>query len=132
MLFTDDDVELSKAHIIKRRFKATPRLCTVQRRDVEEFYGSSFQSDALDISRNGQILLPLSEEGDFDLFLETHRKMSAAIEHSRKARTGKIEHRERILCQLYEHSASQISDTISVQGRRLGATGVFGNWTLEE
>ncbi len=45
ILFTDDEVELCKAHIINQAFPNSERAWTVQRKDVDNFYGSMFESD---------------------------------------------------------------------------------------
>jgi len=45
ILFTDEKVELCKAHIINQAFPNSARAWTVQRKDVDNFYGSNFESD---------------------------------------------------------------------------------------
>jgi hypothetical protein len=49
MLFKDEHVPLCQAHIINRAFPDTTRHWTVQRSDVDSFYGSSFEADFIDI-----------------------------------------------------------------------------------
>ncbi len=45
ILFRDEDEPLCKAHIINKAFKGSSRAWTVQRKDVDNFYGSNFESD---------------------------------------------------------------------------------------
>src|ERR1043166_6515008 len=49
ILFRDEDKPLCKAHIINQAFDDSARATTVQRADVDSFYGSRFESDFLDI-----------------------------------------------------------------------------------
>ena len=49
ILFRDEDVSLCKAHIINRVFPGSSRAWTIQREDVDNFYGSAFESDFVDI-----------------------------------------------------------------------------------
>jgi len=49
ILFRDEDVPLCKGHIINRVFPGSSRYWTVQRKDVDNFYGSAFESDFVDI-----------------------------------------------------------------------------------
>jgi hypothetical protein len=48
ILFRDEDVELCRAHIINEAFDNSARDCTVQRSDVDSFYGSRFEADFVD------------------------------------------------------------------------------------
>jgi hypothetical protein len=45
ILFKDDDVPLCKAHLVNRAFADSSRGWTVQRKDVDNFYGSTFEAD---------------------------------------------------------------------------------------
>ena len=45
ILFVDDDVPLCRAHIVNRAFKQYTRRWTVQRSDVDAFFGSVVESD---------------------------------------------------------------------------------------
>ena len=45
ILFRDKDVDLCKAHVVNQAFRDTARAWTVQRSDVDNFYGSNFESD---------------------------------------------------------------------------------------
>ncbi|OGD07656.1 hypothetical protein A2899_02840 [Candidatus Amesbacteria bacterium RIFCSPLOWO2_01_FULL_49_25] len=45
ILFRDEDTPLCKAHIVNRSFSDSSRKWTVQRKDVDEFYGSNFEAD---------------------------------------------------------------------------------------
>ena len=55
VLFRDEDVELCKAHIVNEAFSSVGRHWTVQRADVDSFYGRCFESDFIDIQHQGQI-----------------------------------------------------------------------------
>lgn len=54
ILFTDDDVNLCKAHIVNQAFPEASPDWTVQRKDVDNFYGSFFESDFLAVQYNEQ------------------------------------------------------------------------------
>ena len=45
ILFGDEDLELCQAHIVNKAFAEAPRAWTVQRKDVDSFYGSLFEAD---------------------------------------------------------------------------------------
>lgn len=49
ILFRDEDTELCKAHIVNQAFPNSSRAWTVQRKDVDNFYGSMFESDFVDV-----------------------------------------------------------------------------------
>ena len=49
ILFRDEPVDLCRAHIVNRAFPASDRGWTVQRKDVDNFYGRSFEGDFVDI-----------------------------------------------------------------------------------
>ncbi len=55
VLFRDDDVPLCQAHIINYAFPNSARTWTVQRSDVDSFYGSNFEADfiAIQYAENG-------------------------------------------------------------------------------
>ena len=55
VLFRDEDVELCKAHIVNQAFSDARRHWTVQRADVDGFFGSCFESDFVDIQYQGQV-----------------------------------------------------------------------------
>jgi hypothetical protein len=46
-LYKDEDVELCKAHIINQKFSNASKIWTVQRKDVDNFYGSFFEAEFL-------------------------------------------------------------------------------------
>jgi len=52
ILFEDEDVELCQAHIVNRAFDAS-KLVTIQRKDVDNWYGSMFESDFADMRYRG-------------------------------------------------------------------------------
>lgn len=45
ILYRDEDTELCKAHLINQSFRDSERTWTVQRKDVDAFYGSLFESE---------------------------------------------------------------------------------------
>ena len=45
ILFQDDDTELCEAHIVNKAFAESDRSSTVQRADVDNFYGRLFEAD---------------------------------------------------------------------------------------
>ena len=49
ILFKDEDVEVCKAHIINQAFPSSSRRWTIQRKDIDGFYGSYFESDFVSI-----------------------------------------------------------------------------------
>lgn len=51
ILFRDERVELSQAHIINSAFENASRDCTVQRTEVDNFFGSRFEADFVDIEK---------------------------------------------------------------------------------
>lgn len=44
-MLKDEDVPLCKAHIINKAFRKTDKTWTIQRKDVDNFYGSNFEAD---------------------------------------------------------------------------------------
>jgi hypothetical protein len=54
VLFKDEDVLLCKAHIINLAFPNSSRAWTVQRSDVDNFYGSNFEADFIAIQYTGR------------------------------------------------------------------------------
>ena len=56
ILFRDEDVDLCRAHIINRAFPDSNRNWTVQRTDVDNFYGRIFEGDFVDIQYRGKQL----------------------------------------------------------------------------
>ncbi len=55
MLFKDEDVDLCEAHIINKAFRDSPKNWTVQRKDIDNFYGAHFESDFVDIQYVGKL-----------------------------------------------------------------------------
>ena len=45
ILFRDEDVELCKAHVVNQAFPEAPQDWTIQRKDVDNFYVSIFESE---------------------------------------------------------------------------------------
>lgn len=58
ILFKDEDVPLCEAHIVNEAFHNSSRAWTVQRRDVDSFYGSRFEDDFLAIEYHTEDLSP--------------------------------------------------------------------------
>lgn len=56
MLFRDEDVTLCRAHIVNEAFPGSCRNWTVQRADVDNFYGRAFEGDFVNIQYRGQEL----------------------------------------------------------------------------
>jgi hypothetical protein len=52
ILFRDEHVDLCKAHIINLAFPASSRAWTVQRKDVDNFYGTYFESEFVITHKN--------------------------------------------------------------------------------
>lgn len=49
ILFRDENVELCRAHVINKAFQGSDRGWTIQRSDVDSFYGSIFEADFLSL-----------------------------------------------------------------------------------
>jgi len=45
VLFVDEDAALCKGHVVSQAFPSSTRRWTVQRKDVDSFYGSYFETD---------------------------------------------------------------------------------------
>ena len=58
-LFRDEDVDVCKAHIVNKAFPASSRVWTIQRADLDNFYGAMFEAEFLDL---------LYKEGRWTLF----------------------------------------------------------------
>ncbi|VFQ46153.1 hypothetical protein [Desulfoluna butyratoxydans] len=58
ILYSDENVDLCKAHIVNKSFPNTTRKWTIQRKDVDEFYGANFESDFSNIFYNQNTLRP--------------------------------------------------------------------------
>ena len=54
MLFSDEAVPLCKWHVIPTAFHDASRKWTVQRKDVDEFFGAHFESDFVLLQEKGQ------------------------------------------------------------------------------
>jgi hypothetical protein len=54
MLFRDEDTALCKAHIINSAFQQSDRSWTIQRKDVDSFYGSILESDFVSLQKSGE------------------------------------------------------------------------------
>ena len=56
ILFRDDAVDLCRAHIVNRAFPESSRNWTIQREDIDNFFGSVFEGDFVDIQHSGKHL----------------------------------------------------------------------------
>ncbi len=54
ILYQDEDTELCQAHVINKAFRDSDRSWTIQRKDVDSFYGSLFEADFLAIQEKGR------------------------------------------------------------------------------
>ena len=54
ILYRDENVELCRAHLINRAFRNSYRGWTIQRSDVDSFYGSVFEADFLSLQDGGR------------------------------------------------------------------------------
>ncbi len=54
VLFRDEDTKLCKAHIINKTFRNSDKQWTIQRKDVDGFYGRIFESDFEIIQERGK------------------------------------------------------------------------------
>lgn len=70
ILFRDEPAGLSKAHVINLAFPESERRWTIQRTDVDSFFGSLFERD----------FVLLAERGKHDLFdVLTNRRLSSRL-----------------------------------------------------
>ena len=49
ILFVDDPTEICRAHLVNQAFLKTSRRWTVQRKDVDNFFGTSFEADFVEL-----------------------------------------------------------------------------------
>jgi hypothetical protein len=54
VLFRDEPAELCEAHVINGAFPRTSRRVTVQRKDVDDFFGSKFEADFVLLAERGK------------------------------------------------------------------------------
>ena len=59
ILFRDEDTTLCRAHIVNEAFQDADRTCTIQRADVDSYFGRLFESEFVTIERRNS---PLVEE----------------------------------------------------------------------
>ena len=71
ILFRDEDVELCEAHIINQAFPDAAPDWTIQRKDVDNFYGAYFESGFIALQYNSQ-----THDGIF-----TDKKLSKLFKH---------------------------------------------------
>lgn len=58
ILYRDEDVELCDAHIVNAAFTDSPKATTIQRKDVDAWFGSMFEADWVVIQERGKHRLP--------------------------------------------------------------------------
>jgi hypothetical protein len=54
VLFRDEHVDLCQAHIVNEAFRGSARSWTIQRSDVDSFFGSAFESDFVLLQERGK------------------------------------------------------------------------------
>jgi len=54
ILFKDEETELCRAHVVNEALPGLPRPWTVQRKDVDGFYGSAFEPGLVDVEKLSQ------------------------------------------------------------------------------
>lgn len=85
VLFLDEDVRLCRAHLVSRKFRESHRAWTIQRHDVDGFYGRHFEEPFLAIQEKGKHT-PLEVLADPRLHRMMKPKITvdgAAVEHFR-------------------------------------------------
>jgi len=55
ILYKDENAELCKAHIINQVFEGASRKWTIQRKDVDNFYGANFESEFVLLRYRGKL-----------------------------------------------------------------------------
>src|ERR1035437_8632179 len=80
ILFRDEAVDLCRAHIVNDAFPGSARSWTIQRKDVDNFYGSAFESDFVNIQYRGRHLAE-SILGDPHLSKKLHPKIRIGDEN---------------------------------------------------
>jgi len=83
ILFQDQDAELCRAHIVNSAFPDSCRKWTVQRADVDSFYGSAFESDFVDLQYRSK---HLTDDAIIDSLLSKKLRPKVYIEEN------KVEH----------------------------------------
>lgn len=67
ILLIDEKTELCEAHIVNKAFPNTARSWTIQRKDVDSFFGRHFESDFLKLEYKNNNLSPDQVVFNFDL-----------------------------------------------------------------
>ena len=63
ILFADDPTEICRAHLVNQAFSKTSRRWTVQRKDVDNFFGTSFEADFVELKEGGSAIERLIANG---------------------------------------------------------------------
>ena len=74
ILFKDEHVPLCKAHIVNQAFDGAPKAWTVQRQDVDNFFGTAFESDFTALQEAA-----VWKEGEIFSDKKVHRKLEPKI-----------------------------------------------------
>ena len=77
ILYRDEDTELCRAHVINRSFRDSDRSWTIQRADVDAYYGSLFERDFLAIEMKDS---PIAEEALADKMLASQFKPKIVLD----------------------------------------------------
>lgn len=68
ILFRDEHVELCRAHLVNQAFVGASRRWTIQRKDVDGFFGAFFESDFVKLQLQGR-----RDEEPFAILADRHR-----------------------------------------------------------
>lgn len=70
----DEDVTLCKGHIINQGFRESSRAWTIQRKDIDAFYGSKFEADFINIQDDNKL-----DRGEFLINKTLFKKISPRV-----------------------------------------------------
>ncbi len=88
-LFCDEDVPLCEAHIVNKAFANSSRRWTVQRKDVDNWYGAMFESAFLDLELRGRRLDEVLLDPKLSRRLKPHLTVEGSVAEHYIAR-GKV------------------------------------------
>lgn len=83
ILYRDENVHLCRAHVINESFRKSHRAWTIQRSDVDSFFGSVFEADFLALQERGRHN-PVDVLGD--------RRLSRQLQPSISVEDDEVEH----------------------------------------
>ena len=55
ILFRDEEADLCEGHVVNNAFPGSSRVSTVQRQDVDSFYGAHFEAEFVNIQHRGSV-----------------------------------------------------------------------------